>query len=135
MIRRSAEQCQFPTPAIASVVRKIDLLSESSRNRHDLSYNLGVSAKSVFNVGVKLGPIGMHNECAVFHAATRGEIPSVTLQDNKDRLLPNRLRQKVNRRFSSSIEKGNQAIAQSRMEDVVIPTDPEDVIDRDRSET
>lgn len=88
---RFREKEVIPRPSHDALVRKINVLDASPGDGDDLPYDLRIAVKPIFAAGAELRSIGMNDECAIFKAAARGEIASVTLHENIDGLLPNRL--------------------------------------------
>lgn len=70
----------------------------------------------------------MHDECAVFDAAARAQIGSVTLLKHIYRLLPKRLRSEIKRPPLAPIHKDEQSIGQIGMKRVLFSTDPNEVV-------
>ena len=107
---------------------KLTESKQFSRNRHNLPDNLGVVMVSKLNWSIKLGGVRMHYECAVFDAAARAQIGSVTLLKHIYRLLPKRLRSEIDRSPLAAIHKDKQSICQKGVKRVLFSTDPNKVI-------
>ena len=74
--------------AAVGFVRKTDRSQESSCDRDDLSYDLGVVMEPKLYGTIELPRVRMHYESAVFDPAARAQIRSIPLEKDVDWLLP-----------------------------------------------
>ena len=107
---------------------KLTELKQLSRNRDNLSDDFGIVTVSKLYGPIELVGVRMHYECAIFDAAARAQICSVTLLEDIYRLLPKRLRSEMHGPLLATIHKDEQSICQIGMKCVLFSTDPDEVV-------
>ena len=70
----------------------------------------------------------MHNKRAIFDAAARAQICSITLLNDVYRLLPKRFRSKIDRPPLATVHEDKQTIYQIGMKRVLFPSNPHEVV-------
>ena len=104
--------------------------SEPADDRHNLPNDLCVRA-SEFLPFVNSSSIGVNNQAVVLLAAASAEIGSVALQDDVQRLLPQRFRSTVVRLLPVPVHYCKNRSLQIRMNCVGGSANPEEVFQRE----